>query len=77
MTSLLVRNIDDAIADALKARAREHGISAEAEHRRILAEALLLPKKRHLASVLIEMPDVGEDADFGRVQNEPVPSVFD
>lgn len=31
MANLIVRNVDDAIADALKARARSHGISAEAE----------------------------------------------
>lgn len=77
MANLLVRNVDDSIADALKARAREHGISTEAEHRRILAQVLKLPKKKTFATVLSEMPDVGEDADFERVQNEPASSVFD
>lgn len=77
MANLLVRNVDDTVADALKARAREHGISAEAEHRRILAQALTRPKKKHFARVLSEMPDVGEDADFERVQNEPASPVFD
>ena len=41
MTNLLVRNVDDEIARALKQRASEHGVSAEAEHRRILENALL------------------------------------
>lgn len=41
MAQLIVRNVDDAIAVALKARAANSGRSAEAEHRRILEEALL------------------------------------
>jgi plasmid stability protein len=40
MAQLTVRNVDDAIAAALKARAKRAGRSAEAEHRRILEEAL-------------------------------------
>lgn len=43
MAQLTVRNVDDAIAAALKARAAKAGRSAEAEHRRIL-EAALLPQ---------------------------------
>jgi len=41
MANLIVRNIDGDIADALKARARQHGISAEAEHRLILKQVLM------------------------------------
>ena len=40
MAQLTVRNVDDAIAAALKERAARAGRSAEAEHRRILEEAL-------------------------------------
>jgi antitoxin FitA len=40
MAQLTVRNVDDAIAEALKARAARSGRSAEAEHRRILEDAL-------------------------------------
>lgn len=40
MAQLTVRNVDDAIAAALKERAVKAGRSAEAEHRRILEEAL-------------------------------------
>ena len=45
MAQLTVRNIDDEIAAALKARAAKAGRSAEAEHRMILQEALR-PRER-------------------------------
>ena len=41
MGQLTVRNLDDAVVAALKARAARHGRSAEAEHRLILRKALL------------------------------------
>lgn len=40
MAQLTVRGVDDEIAAALKARAARAGRSAEAEHRKILEEAL-------------------------------------
>lgn len=40
MGSLLVRNLDDALIEALKRRAARHGRSVEAEHRDILTEAV-------------------------------------
>lgn len=40
MGQLIVRNLDDALVDALKVRATAHGRSAEAEHREILRQAL-------------------------------------
>lgn len=40
MAQLTVRNVDDAVAASLKDRAARAGRSAEAEHRRILEEAL-------------------------------------
>jgi plasmid stability protein len=40
MAQLIVRDIDEDIVAALKARAARHGRSAEAEHRRILEAAL-------------------------------------
>jgi plasmid stability protein len=40
MAQLTVRNVDEAIAAALKERAARSGRSAEAEHRKILEEAL-------------------------------------
>ena len=46
MPNLLVRNIDEGVVSALKIRAGQHGISAEAEHRAILENALLKPRKK-------------------------------
>jgi antitoxin FitA len=69
VANLIVRNVDDAIANALKVQASKHGISAEAEHRRILEQALLRPKKRSFIEALSQIPDVGTDADFARIQD--------
>lgn len=63
-TNLLVRNIEPAVANALKQAAAAHGHSAEAEHREILRNALCRPARRSFKEVLASMPDVGEDADF-------------
>lgn len=63
-TNLIVRNIDEDVALALKQRAAANGRSAEAEHREILRAALKRPRRRAVADVLAQMPDVGEDADF-------------
>ncbi len=77
MANLIVRNIDDAIVKALKRRASLHGVSAEAEHRKILEQALMHPPKKSFAEVLSQIPDVGDDADFERVQDDRVNHVFD
>jgi plasmid stability protein len=78
MANLLVRGIDEALVQSLRERAAAHGRSAEAEHREILAQALSRPKKRSLAEVLASMPNVGEDADFERIQDTGgAPRVFD
>jgi plasmid stability protein len=69
VANLIVRNVDDDIANALKVQASQHGISAEAEHRRILEQALRRPKKKNFLEVLGQMPDVGTDADFVRVHD--------
>jgi plasmid stability protein len=78
MADLLVRGIDDDLVRALKERAGAHGRSAEAEHRAILAAALIRPRKRSFAEVLAAMPDAGTDADFARIDSpEVTPVVFD
>lgn len=77
MSSLIVRSVDDAIVQSLKERAARHGRSMEAEHRTILIEVLLKPRRRSLAQVLAAMPDVGRDADFARVQGDASAHVFD
>ncbi|MEL6384972.1 MAG: DNA-binding protein, partial [Cyanobacteria bacterium J06626_18] len=51
MANLIVRNIDDAIVKALKQRASRHGVSAEAEHRKILEQVLLHPPQKSFAEV--------------------------
>lgn len=66
MADLLVRGVEDGIVQALKKRAGAHGRSAEAEHRAILAAALLIPPRRSLVELLAAMPDVGVDSDFER-----------
>lgn len=76
MANLLVRNVDEAIVKALKARAGEEGISAEAEHRKILENALLKPKRKSFVDVLMSIPAVGTDADFERTQGDRADDVF-
>jgi plasmid stability protein len=63
-TNLVVRNVDEDVALALKQLAALHGRSAEAEHREILRTVLQRPKRRSVAEVLSSMPNAGEDADF-------------
>jgi plasmid stability protein len=63
-TNLVVRNVDEDVALALKQLAAAHGRSAEAEHREILKAALQRPKRRSFKEVLASMPNVGEDDDF-------------
>jgi plasmid stability protein len=66
-TNLIVRNIDESLARALKQRAAEHGRSAEAEHREILREALQGPRRLSVTEFLLTIPDIGLDEDFARV----------
>ena len=77
MANLIVRNLDEEIVSALKSRAGRHGVSAEAEHRMILENVLLKPRKKSFAEVLSNMPNIGRDEDFERVQNEQPRHVFD
>lgn len=63
-TNLVVRNIDEDVAFALKQLAASHGRSAEAEHREILRAVLTRPHRRSFAEVLESMPNVGLDSDF-------------
>jgi plasmid stability protein len=77
MANLVVRNLDDNIVQALKERAARHNRSAEAEHRAILEQVLLRPKRRSFAQVLAAMPDVGRDEDFERVDAGDAPHVLD
>lgn len=68
MANLILHNVYDAIVNALKVRASQHGISVEAEHRRILEQALLRPRRKSFLEVLRDMPDVGgEKTSRGRM----------
>lgn len=69
MANLIVRNLDQRIVDALKRSAAQHGRSAEAEHRLILEE-VLRANKRSFAEVLAAMPNVGQDEDYQRIDDE-------
>ncbi len=74
MAQLIVRNLDQDLVDALKARAAAHGRSAEAEHRAILYAALHGPAAgRTLWEWIAAMPDLGEggDEDFARQRDLP------
>lgn len=80
MANLLVRGIDDRLVQRLREQAAAHGRSAEAEHREILNTALRHPRKRSLAEVLNQMPDVGKDEDFARpseTRDRGAANVFD
>ncbi len=76
MANLIVRNIDETIVDALKARAGRFGRSAEAEHRRILESALLKPRKKSFTEAIESIPDVGNDSDFERCDDSRDQDVF-
>jgi len=78
MASLSIQNIGDGIVSALKLRARQHGVSIEVEHRRILEAALVkLRPRRGFASMLARIPNVGQDSDFERRQDDGDKPVFD
>jgi antitoxin FitA len=67
MAQLLVRNIESEVVRELKLRAARNGRSAEEEHREILRGALRpAGAPQSLKELLLEIPDVGEDADFER-----------
>lgn len=72
MAQLIVRGLDDDVVQRLKRRAAKHGRSAEDEHRHILRAAL---RTTTLGTLLADIPDVGDDADFER-SNE-LPRVID
>jgi len=67
VAQLIVRQLDDTIAEKLKARARGHALSMEEEHRRILRQALVEDAGESLKDLLLSVPEVGEDADFERI----------
>lgn len=73
MAQLIVRNLEEDVVQALKERAVRHGRSAESEHRELLREVLLGTPSKDLKTLLLEMPDVGDDSDFERIRDFPRP----
>lgn len=71
MATLIVRNLDQSVVDALKRRAARHGRSAEAEHRELLESLLSSRGRKSFAQALAAMPNVGLDEDFEREQDQP------
>jgi antitoxin FitA len=70
MADLIVRNVDPKLVRALKARAGRKGVSAEAEHRAILAAALGGEAKLSFEEFLLTMPKIdGHEDVFDRVQD--------
>lgn len=67
MAQLIVRNLPDELVAALKRRAARKQRSAEEEHREILRLALSGSRRRSFAQVVADMPNVGQDADFARL----------
>ena len=71
MATLLVRNLDDRVAVALRERAARHRRSVEAEHRAILEAALIDPETPDFKQFLLAMPDGGGDELFTRATDLP------
>jgi len=70
MSQLTVHNITPELVRRLEHRAALHGHSAEAEHLSILQAALMgAVPPRSFKEALLNMPDVGEDADFERIED--------
>ena len=68
MADPLTRGLDKEVAWTLGTRVPSQSSSVDAEHHTILQEAVTTPRRLSLAEVLASMPDVGNDADFARVQ---------
>jgi plasmid stability protein len=71
MAELIVRAVEPDIVAKLKERAEKHSRSVEEEHKAILRD-VLMPNDQETSAMtfeeyLREMPDVGMDADFSRI----------
>ena len=72
MTALLIRNIDESVRDALRALAKRHGRSVEAEARDILAREAKSGQRIDWGAVATV--DTGQ---VGHVTRELVNSTYD
>lgn len=71
MAQLIVRNLDPRLVAELRKRAAANGRSVEAEHRELLRRALRPGKGDSLKDTLLNMPELGDDADFERPRRKP------
>lgn len=72
MAQLIVRNLEAQVVAELRKQAARNGRSMEGEHREILRAALRSGRgRKRLKELLIDMPDVGTDADFKRIRQRP------
>ncbi len=62
MAQLFVRDLDESLVKKLKRRARDHGVSTEEEHRRILNEVLSQPPEKKPTLIEFLLSDEGEVA---------------
>lgn len=70
MPQLTVHTVNPELVRRLELRAALHGHSAEVEHLNILQAALMdAASPRSFKEALLSMPDIGEDADFERIQD--------
>jgi plasmid stability protein len=70
MPQLTVHNINPELVRCLESRAAPQGHSIEAEHLNMLQAALMdAAPQCSFKEALLSMPNVGEDADFERIQD--------
>ena len=75
MAQLLVRDLDESLVKRLKNRARQNGISAEEEHRRILKEVLSKPVNVKLTLIEFLLSDeLNPDIELDLSRNREVAS---
>ena len=72
MTALLIRNIDESVRDALRALAKRHGRSVEAEARDILAREA--KSGQRIDWSVVATVDTGQ---VGHVTRELINSTYD
>jgi uncharacterized protein (DUF4415 family) len=73
----MLEAVRQAVREELEPALEQAGLT-KAEHRAILEEVLLRPEKKLFAAVLAEIPNVGKNEDFARLEKEDeVPHVFD
>ncbi|BBK45110.1 hypothetical protein STVA_51300 [Allostella vacuolata] len=74
MAEIKVRNLDDAIADSLRARARSHGVSLEQEVREILTASVAVRRDalvdRCRAILALQKPGAPENDSVRIIREE-------